>query len=155
MKQKGISLLEALLALVIASIIITLALRYFSITIRDMRVTQAVNQVRSLVKKSYDWLGAQKQADFNDYPKGTKISLQILINAGLIQTDNNGNYFNPWGGDVLLAPGSDPSYVHISLTRIPLKDCLNLTQRLQSINHMANQTNTCTDNINNTYEGEF
>lgn len=155
MKQNGIALLEALLALVIAAIVITMSVRYFTVTRRDMRVTHAVNQIRILTRASYAWLNVEKQANFSSNPSGNNINLQSLIADGLIQTDKQGNYWNPWGGNVLVAPGRDPSYVSITLQNIPLKACMNLAQQLITVNREVKSIKSMCHSASNSYEGEF
>ena len=60
-KNYGVTLLEMLLVLTIGAAIIMTAVRYFSVTRRDLNVTRAISQIQSLTKASYEWLNAQKQ----------------------------------------------------------------------------------------------
>ncbi|MCB1828573.1 MAG: prepilin-type N-terminal cleavage/methylation domain-containing protein, partial [Coxiellaceae bacterium] len=74
--EKGISLLEMLLVLAIGAAIIMAAVRYFTITNRNARVTQAISQIKMLTKASYEWLSEQKQQDFSSVNGGVTVSLQ-------------------------------------------------------------------------------
>lgn len=152
-KNLGISLLECLLAITLIASITMMAVRYYMITLRSMHVSQAIAQVNRLTGASYEWLRLQNQTDFSGEDTGEAISIQLLLNAELIHL--NTDTIDPWGGNITITPGlTDTSYVAITLPNIPQKDCLNLTQQLQYINH--NQTaNSCTDPASNQFTGEF
>lgn len=148
----GISLLESLLAIIIIASISMMAVRYYLITIQNNRINQAINQISRLTKASYEWLQVQHQADFSGTPSGTAISLDELLNDQLItnQTDTT----DPWGGKISLSPGSDPSYIAISLENLPQKACKNISQQLKSINHLTN-LGSCSNSKYATFIGEF
>lgn len=149
---KAISLIEIILVLVVISSITTMAVRYYMITIRNLHVSQAIKQVKKLTEVSYEWLQTQKQADFSGSPEGTPISNEALINADLIQA--NTDTTDPWNGNITVAPGTDSSYVMITLNNLPAKACRNMTQQLKTINH-APSDSTCNAGSNNQFNGEF
>lgn len=151
-KQKAISLLEILLALVVIASISMMAVRYFIITSRDAKVSQAIRQVKMLTHASYAWLDAQKQSDFDDSDGGTAISISELLDAQLIESPHDTT--DPWGGEIEVTAGDDPSYVKIEMSSIPSEDCKNLTQQLKYINH-SGQSISCDSDDNNTFIGEF
>ncbi len=148
-KQQGISLLEVLLTLTIMALITMMSVRYFNQAIVSREVEQAVLQIQQLTQVSYEWLEAQKQADFSSQNGGQMISLQTLETAGFL---NNRLMQDPWGGAVQIEAGADPSYVHIVLTQVPQKACRNLNRQLQTMNHAP--TSQCDGLINN-YSGDF
>lgn len=149
--EKGISLLEMLLVLAIGAAIIMAAVRYFTITNRNARVTQAISQIKMLTKASYEWLSEQKQQDFSSVNGGVTVSLQQLIDANLIK-DTEHNKKDPWGGDISIAAGSDPSRVRITLSHLPQKACKNLARRLDNVSQTT--IPPCSAPVNN-YSGEF
>lgn len=150
--QKAISLLEILLALVVIASISMMAVRYFIITSRDAKVAQAIRQVKILTHASYAWLDAQKQTNFNDNDSGTTISVSELLDAQLIESPHDTT--DPWGGQIEVTPGDQPSYVKIEMSGIPGDDCKNLTQQLKYINH-SQQSMSCDSDDNNLFIGEF
>ena len=151
-KQSGISLLEVLLSLVIIATITTMSVRYFTVTNRSMRVSTSIKEIKHLTNLSYEWLQAQRQADFSGNPNGTAISMQVLADTKLIENLEHEKY-NPWGGDITIEPGSNPSYVKITLTQIPQKDCRSIVRQLKNSNHLTNTP--CGSAYGNTFSGEF
>ena len=150
---KGISLLEVMLSLVIGTSIIVAGVRYYAVVNRGTQVDHAISQIRSLTSASYQWLQAQSQENFScdETDTCTAISLQSLIDAGLISSQEIDTK-DPWGGDITLSPGADPTYVNISFTNVPLFACKQLSQKLQTVSHMPPPT--CSATLNN-YTGEF
>ncbi len=151
LRNTGISLLEVLLSLTIIASITTMAVRYFTVSTLEMRVSHAILQLKQLTDASYEWLQLQKQNNFSSTPSGTSISMEALLKNQLTQATID--TINPWGGNITVEPGDDTSYVKITLENIPQKACLNINQQLKSINHSA--SNTCTDKKNNTFSAEF
>lgn len=133
-KQTGISLLEVLLAVAIGATIITMSVRYFTVTQRNSHVLQAMQQIKLIAHSSYAWLSEQKQPNFSDSPSGTNISRDLLVEAKLLPENTQ---YNPWGGDITLAPSTrDPSYITITMSGLPNGfACQNLKHRLQNIAH--------------------
>lgn len=150
-KIKGISLLEMLLVITIGAAIIMASVRYFQITSRNVRVTQAIQQIQRLTQASYEWLQGQKQDDFSGTNFGTAISMKQLMRAGLIKNTKS-NKKDPWAGDIKIAPGSDPTRVKITLAGVPQKDCKNLARRLDPISKITMPK--CGGKLNH-YTGEF
>lgn len=151
-KQYGISLLEVLLSLVVIATITTMAIRYFTVTTRSMRVSTSIKEIKRLTNISYEWLEAQHQIDFSGKPTGSPISMQVLADTRLIENLDHEKY-NPWGGTINVEPGSNPSYVKITLTQIPQKDCRAIVRLLKNSNHLKNTP--CGSAYGNTFSGEF
>ena len=150
-KSRGLTLLETLLVLTIAAAIILVAVRYFSVTHRDLNVTHAIQQVQSLTKASYEWLEAQKQENFSDNNGATAISMQALIDAGLIKNTDRDTK-DPWGEAIRLDPGTDPNRVKITMPNVPQYACRNLARRLENVSQI--KMPACSSNSND-YSGEF
>ena len=149
-KARGLTLLETLCVLAIAGAIIMVAVRYFSVTDRNLQVTHAIKQIQNLTKTSYEWLDAQKQEDFGANG-GTEISLQALIDAELI--DNaDADTKDPWGKTIIVTPGTDPNRVKITMPNVPQSACKNLARRLENVSKIEKPQ--CAAGRNN-YEGEF
>lgn len=150
-KMKGISLVEILLVIAIGAAVIMAAVRYFGLTSRNVRVAHAIQQIQTITKASYEWLQGQKQDDFSSANGGVAISMQQLINAGLIK-DTASNTKDPWAGSITIEPGSDPSRIKISLANVPKKACKNLARRLDTVSKI---TMPNCGGTTNTYTGEF
>ncbi len=149
----AISLLECLLSIVIIASISMMAVRYYIVTTRDMRVSHAISQIKRITSASYEWLQAQNQANFSADDGGQAITLQQLVDDQLIKTQND--TVAPWGGPIAVAPADDnPAYVKITLNAVPQLACRNLTQQLKYINK-EKSLNTCMDKKNNAFIGEF
>ena len=154
-KILGISLLECLLSITLIGLIATMAVRYYTITLRGTHVSQAISQVNRLTSASYEWLRLQNQTDFDGEDTGAPITIQLLLTSELItQTDT----VDPWGGTITINPGTtDPSYVQITLPNLSQQDCLNLAQQLSYINHNpVPPAQMCSDtSLTNQFVGEF
>ena len=138
LKQRGVTIIEALLVLTIAASIITAAVAYFSMTHRQMKVQHAISQIKTITAASYEWLHAQRQPNFSDINGGTEVSIQKLIDEGFLQSNNPNDattYLDPWGGSITVsADPTNPKYVSITLDHIPKAACYNLSHQLTSIN---------------------
>ena len=137
-KNKGISLLEIILALAVIGVICVIAVRYFFIASNNLRVTRAVAQIQQLSKASYEWLQVKEQADFG--AEDSAISVDHLWDAGLITAQDKKD---PWGGKVRVAPGSNPVDLAITLTHVPEKACLALRQKMKKIAREQTPEDAC------------
>ncbi len=142
-KQNGNSLLEILLVVAVASILIVLAVRYFTTTNSNVQVVQAISKIDRVVRASYRWLEIERKESFQG---GDVISMQALVKAGLL--DNN-DKINPWGGNIIIKPGADPKHIKVSLENVSLPACNNLYQRLKGV---ASKQYACSGDA---YTGEF
>lgn len=151
-KNRGLTLLETLLVLAIGGAIIMAAVRYFSVVHRDLNVTHAITQIQSFTKASYEWLNSQKQENFSADNNGTPISLQALIDTDLVKQSDD--HKDPWGKMIIIAPGTDPNYVRITLSNVPKESCKNLTRRLDGVSKSKAESSACSGKYNQ-YSGEF
>jgi hypothetical protein len=151
--MKGLTLLEILLVVTVCAVIITLSLIYFSEARLGVDVTHAMNQIKKITHVSYSWLEMQPQENFSDQPNGQAISLAKLIQSGLLE-DIKADTMNPWGGKILVQPGSNPNLVQIILTKVPQAACLNLEHRLRAINKTPVLEMCKKEGVNN-FVGEF
>lgn len=137
-KITGITLLEVVLVLAIIGLILTLTVRYFNVASTSEQVNQAMTEIQTITKASYQWLQVQRQADF---ASGNPIDINKLQQAGLIDATQ---ITDPWGGAITVEPGtSDSNLVHISLPNVSEKICKNLKTRMSGVtNHQdcSNQT---------------
>ncbi len=130
--QRGMSLLEILLAISIGASLTVIATRYFISTTQSLRVTQTIDQVKHFVDGSYQWLQAQHQADFlgpDKQQKTTAISVAKLSQAGLIVDSQPKDV---WGGDFTIGPATDPQYVEVAFDHLPAAACANLDAELHN-----------------------
>lgn len=145
-KQRGVSIVEALLVITIGITIIAMSVRFITQNSFTAKVTQASTLIQQLTDASYQWLQAQNQIDFAGSGDEQAISLQKLSDTGLINfscEDNAPCRKNPWGGELTVTPyDQDQQYVAITLTGVPKTACLNLTNRMQNTDYKA-QTSSC------------
>ncbi|MGB6977090.1 MAG: type 4 pilus major pilin [Gammaproteobacteria bacterium] len=120
-EQKGISLLELMLALVVISALLLLATRYYQQTRENLRVAQAIEMTNNVVNASYKWLEGQ--------PSFSGISIPTLISSQFLSKSYDGNS-NPWKGTIAVGPATDTSYIVVTLTNIPSKSCQNLKEKM-------------------------
>jgi type II secretory pathway pseudopilin PulG len=146
-EQKGISLLELMLALVVISALLLLTARYYQQTRENLRVAQAIEMINNVVKTSYGWLEGQ--------PNFGGIRLDTLISSKFLPSFYSGNS-NPWKGtiEVTSADIKDnnqnviANHVTVILTNIPAKSCQNLKEKMQSRATVGIMQPTCTGSAN-------
>ncbi|MCH9770774.1 MAG: hypothetical protein K0U12_07850 [Gammaproteobacteria bacterium] len=156
-RQRGVSILEALLFITIAAIILALATRYAATALRNLHEQRAIRQIQHLTDVSYEWLSNQKQMNFSceDSSTGCKaIGNTELTEAGLISAND---LIDPWGGNITIKPGNNPKYVQITLGSLPQKSCLGLTQQLLTVTKTTIQLNCLAPKGKSatSYVGEF
>lgn len=137
--KKGFTLLEILLALAIATIIITMSIRYFFLTEENTRVQESIALIKNITRASFDWRAQQKQPDF-DTPNA--ISIQSLVDLELIRPEEK---INPFGGEITVTPAKIPSHITTSLSAVPYTACLKIQRLLEG---------TC-DKEKKIYSGDF
>jgi prepilin-type N-terminal cleavage/methylation domain-containing protein len=142
-KQSGNSLLEILLVLAVSGVLVTLALRYFTVVDLNMRVARAISQIDMVSRASYEWLEYQRAANF------AEISTQSLLDAHLIAEED---LKSPWGGEIQVLAGDDLSHVKIKLSGISAYGCQDLTRHLQSVAYSEALSQSCKKGE---YFGEF
>lgn len=147
-KQLGITLLETLLAIVISSVVVVLGVRYYRSAYLNTEVVQASSQMNKIIQASYTWLQGQRQVDFGSADNA--IDIEKLISASLlVETDKT----DPWGGSILIEPGSNANYVRISLPGASKKACQNLSLQMENVAQVETLSEDCADGKG--YSGEF
>lgn len=132
--QRGISLLELLLSLVVITAILFAATRYFSITSENLKVTQAEEMINNVANASFQWV--QGYPDFSSL-----ISIQTLIDAKLLPDNYSSITINPWRGSITVRGWPyDTSYVQIIMNGVPVASCKNLLRRMQ---HYISEHSNC------------
>lgn len=142
-KQQGNSLLEIILVLAVSSVLIVLAVRYFTVVDLNMRVAHAISKIDIISRASYEWLEYMQKPDFEG------ISADSLKQAGLV---SRSDMISPWGGVIDVSMGVNKNHVKISLSKIPDAGCESLSRHLESI---ADPETTPEDCETGNYSGEF
>ncbi len=102
-RQCGISLLEILLVVIIAAVIISGAVNYYSQTSISSHVSQATNLIEQINKAGYEWRQIANSegvypADFSGLNGGAGGNgLWLLTQDELIPCENQSCFHNPWG----------------------------------------------------------
>ncbi len=123
-KERGIGLLELMLALAIIAILLVMATRYFLVTSRSEQVNRMTSQIKSVDAAASKWKSGK-----SDY---TGMTMQDLINMGLIATgDLNAGQtllLTPWGttGNVSVVEGN--LQYTITYANLPSWACSSLEQ---------------------------
>jgi type II secretory pathway pseudopilin PulG len=141
-RHKGISLLETLLVLVVAAVIVTGSVMYYSHAVATSRVAQASTLIQQINKAGYEWLQIPNSTlnPSTLYPKdfsslaNVDNGLTYFNDAKLLPCENNSCFTNPWGGTVTATVTANyPQYMLIVLTKLPDSDCALLRQQLVNI----------------------
>src|SRR3990167_893341 len=122
--QQGFNLLELMLALLVVAAITFTSIRYFFTANQQARVTQAVSQIDTLVKASYEWV--QGKDNFSG------ITVKDLVAAGYLPSSFEQTVNNPWKGSIeIRASSSDLHRLLITLSNVPYNACGGLMEKLQ------------------------
>jgi Tfp pilus assembly protein PilV len=135
--QQGISLIEILLVLVVAAVIVSGAITYYSQTLTNSRVSQALTQLQQINKAGREWLQipdttGKYHADYSDLTGGQGLSEFIAL--GLISCENNSCLSNPWGGTTTVS--ADSAYARfmlVTFSAVPAADCARLREQMKDI----------------------
>ena len=122
--EKGIGLLELMLSIIVITAIILGATKYYLVAREAMKITQAQDVINNVASATYKWI--EGQPNFHD------LTLQKLIDAGLLPGKYGQSGISPWGGSINLTPkqGDDQlaafwfDNLGSSLTTPPSKPCL-------------------------------
>lgn len=123
-KQKGFTLLEVGLAVVVALLVIAAAATAFTTQREKAQVKAAVEGINYLYQAAQDWASTR--------PSFTGVSCSVLVAQSLLPKvldDCNGD--NPWGGNYTVAVNSaNPARVQITLTNVPAGPGAQLVDKL-------------------------
>lgn len=122
--QRGLGLIELSLVIAILAGITIAVLAYFTIALREARITSAIKQITEVVEASYIWVRAEPNFQF--------ISMQKLADNRLINPDwGTGKGINPWGGDFEVSYGINALSVKVDIRGIPGQQvCISLQEKL-------------------------
>ncbi len=148
-KQNGNTLLEILLVLAVSSVLIVLAIRYFTVVDLNVRVAEAISKIDIISRASYEWQVAERKQDFSG------IKLEDLKLGGFISNQESSS---PWGGDIGVAEGEDRQHVKITIAHINAHACQDLRRHLLAISYNELSKKQCRSDKSKTdvdYWGEF
>lgn len=120
--QRGVGLLELLLAIAIIAVIIVTANRYYQSTSTAQKTNKAVSMIGDIYGAAHDYA---KRFDYDP----SKLSVAELISANLLskQFENS-----PWGGSLTVGKSSkDAKYFDIRMDQIPGAACEEIKSRIE------------------------
>lgn len=133
-KNKGFTLTEILLVLVIAAAIVISAFIIYPKVQSSQKVTAEINNISALTTGIRNLYGTQTSY--------SNISATVVLNAGIVP-DNmlptnpglKGHMYNSWNGEVLVwsatKPGlKDGSLFYIMYNGVPKKECIDLLTKI-------------------------
>ncbi len=135
-KQRGIGLLEVMLALVIAAIVLMMSVRYYTTASTDQKVSSSVNMVRDM------FAALQNLAKQQNFTIGNNDDVQDLIDSGLLTAQYQKNPFRGTNETNTSIAGSTPIAV-ITMNNVPDLPCKRIAGRLQQTMSAATTDYTC------------
>jgi competence protein ComGC len=122
-KQRGVSLLELMLVILIVVTMLIAATRFYQTTKENAQAQNALTMVHEIVDASYKWYEAN--------PNFSTISFTQLIANGLLpESYSDDKRFNPWGGVVGIGPAANNDRFYITMSKVPADSCNRLKQEL-------------------------
>jgi Tfp pilus assembly protein PilE len=121
-EQRGISLLELMLALVVVGALLLLVTRYYQQTRENMRIAQAIEMINNAVNAGYKWLEGQ--------PNFKAVKVTVLADSQFLPQSYKEGNANPWKGTIDVVSANNSDYMTVILTGIPTKSCQNLKEKM-------------------------
>ena len=130
-KNRGVTLMELMLALVVIAVLLFLAVRYYTVAREGAKVAQAISRIDMAVNASYKWLEGMNQTGFRT------INADKLVDKGLLLKQD---IKNPWiGTDMSIGPYAvDSDHVSIEYLGIPKTACQSLAAKLKEKTYKSN-----------------
>jgi type II secretory pathway pseudopilin PulG len=128
-KQRGIGLLELMLALGIISILIVMATRYYNTAVEGQRLAETYQQVLEIRKAFFEYKNMGKNTDYGVFTG--KKGITILYELGLISKKTS--QFKDTGGGTAFGPGTEFNVDRdaIWVKGIPQSACIKLTAKFR------------------------
>lgn len=134
MKQKGMSLIEAMLVLALAAVVIIAAIHYYSQVRESEKVTTLVGQINGIMSAAQKCVAGSAGSMGNGQNNISNcLSLNSLINAGFLSS-----YYStsPWG--VMIAnPANNGTAIQIVVANVPHTACLAIESQLNTQSNTA------------------
>lgn len=130
--QRGVSLLELMLALAVIAILLIMATRYFTTANVNQQVNNAVDQFTGVRGAVTNYLNDNKNTD--------TVDISTLVTGGYLPKTyggpaGDGAGGNPWDGDISVTLTSGARSFEVTTTAVPQPACPMLTSRLgQNVN---------------------
>lgn len=141
--QRGIGLLELMLALAIIAVLLIMATRYYQSTSQAQKVNQAASDIQAILAATANYRAGNPTGAF------TIASLKGF----LPQSWGDASKANPWGGGYTAKEGTKDSYAIIGATGIPTTACEALSA-LTKVN-TTDPTGTTSNCNGQTFSAEF
>lgn len=128
--QRGVSLIELMLALAIIAIILVIATRYFARANLSQQISNATDQVMGVRAAANSYLN-DKSGQTVTLNMGTLVGAGYLPQSYAGTTGTAGVGINPWNGNISVAytSGTTRSY-DITITEVPAGACKLLAEKL-------------------------
>ena len=145
-KQKGFTLVEIAIVIVMGAVIVLTALEGVTVIQEKRKVSQAVTQVTQVYQAASDW-----RATRSSY---TGISMTVLNDRKLLpSTISTGTSVNPWGGNISIAAnGSNVGLVDITFTNVPTGVSSQLEDKLEPSSSGGNTASVSGTTVTVSYE---
>jgi type II secretory pathway pseudopilin PulG len=118
-QQRGISLLEVMLSLVIVTLLLLMAMRFYQSARQGQQVRDGIALVDGIIA-GYANLSMNPAMNSNNL-------LTDMINYGYLPDDAT---MNPWNGAVEASKGATPNQIKITLNGLPDKSCKDIALKL-------------------------
>ncbi len=144
--QKGIGLLELMLAMAIIAILTLMATKYFTSTKRDELVTQGITLVQDIVSASASYVPP------SDGSAQVASKSNITASGMLPEQYAGGN--TPWNGATWTVNSSNTSSndVQVGITGLPAYACTDLVNKFKSIGNVTDASSCSGGSFDMTFQ---
>lgn len=143
-QDKGLSLLEILLVIVVIGIVIGYAYRQYSSVQTSVQSTGEQNNILTIIAN-------MKQLKYQGRYTGSNY-ISTLYKQGLLPSDmiadaSGTTAKNPWGGNVTITASADKYSFNVQETKVPMANCMSMVNALRSSSAITKINNTSTSSV--------
>lgn len=143
--QRGIGLLELMLALAIIAVLLIMATRYYQSTSQSQKVNQAASDVQAIIAGFANFRAGDPTGTFTIDDLSGFLPASWTTSPATIATAN------PWGKAYTAAPGANSTTVEISVDGMPTTAC-DALKALTKVNTVGATGGSCSGGK---FTGEF
>ncbi|EEJ4252256.1 prepilin-type N-terminal cleavage/methylation domain-containing protein [Salmonella enterica subsp. enterica serovar 4,[5],12:b:-] len=143
-QDKGLTLLEILLAIVVIAVVIGYVYRQYSSVQTSVQSGGEQNNILTIIANMKQ---LKYQGRYTDSNYISTLYKQGLLPSDMIADASGTTAKNPWGGTVTISPSSDKYSFSVQETKVPMANCMSMVNALRSSSAITKINNTSTSSV--------